>query len=552
MDTASQHLQRVLQERHGLTSFKEIGRGGMGVVYKAWDAALQRHVAVKALSTELLDEAGLRRFTTEMQTLGKIRHSAIVSIHYSGVLDDEGEGPAGAYFVMDYVPGGTLAERIRDRREWGNHFSVAETVEILRPIAAALDYLHGKLNPPVIHRDIKPGNVLVPSTEPGEATFEARSLLTDFGISLTPDDTRVTSLSMMIGTERYFAPELYPGESAGAEGVIHNQPNAASDNYALSLIAFEMLTLYPLKDTMSATDWRHERVFPRFAELGISAQDSGNLGAVEEVFRKAFADAPAYRYPTATAFIDALAWTGGQHGNRAPRPIGGRYTADQAPPTRDNPASNPNAMTAETSVYSASSVGQSAGYGLQQNYASQSYAQHFSNAAPTPTAAPAQETKKSGLWWKSLVGLAVLLIVGLGVSIGVQRYVMTPDWDGAEATLARVFPGLVSERENTVGWRGLVCRSADPEQGQLARIACSNEDLFVSVSDYGSGLNREENVNADGAEDLSEGTCKVQSFEVQGNQRPTWAMLPTGARSQFAVLVSSENAKNDRLEVPIC
>lgn len=546
MDSEFQQLQDVLQELHGLSSFKEIGRGGMGVVYKAWDSALQRHVAVKTLSTELLDSAGLRRFTTEMQTLGKIRHSAIVSIHYSGVLTDEHSNPTAAYFVMDYVPGGTLGEQIRDRREWGNHFTVAETVELLRPIAAALDYLHGKLNPPVIHRDIKPGNVLVPVNEPGEATFEARSLLTDFGISLTPDDTRVTSLSMMIGTERYFAPELYPGESAGAEGVIHNQPNAASDNYALSLIAFEMITLYPLKDTMTATDWRNQRVFPRFHELGISIQDSGNLESVEEVFRKAFADAPAYRFPTATAFIEALAWTGGQHGNRAPRPAGGQYTSEQAPITRDNPRTNPNAPTSETSIYGGQVQPLPPAYAAQQGYSQQTYA-----SQPSYAATPAEQ-KKSGLWWKTIVGLTVLLIVGLGVGIGVQRYIMTPNWSGVEATLARVFPDLVSERENTAGWRNLICRSAEPENGQLARIACSNADLFVSVSDYGSGLNREENVNTDGAENLSEGTCEVQSLEVMGNQRPTWAMLPTGARSQFAVLVSSENAKNDRLEVPIC
>lgn len=498
------HTEGLLAERHGLSSFEEIGRGGMGVVFKAWDEALQRSVAVKTLSTELLDDAGLRRFTTEMQTLGKIRHSAIVSVHYSGMINDDEGKPLLAYFVMDYVPGGTLNDLIRERREYRQHFSVSETVELLRPIAAALDYLHGTMNPPVVHRDIKPGNVLVPVVEPGEATFEARSLLTDFGISLTPDDTRVTDLSLMIGTERYFAPELYPGEAQGTEGVFHNQPNAASDNYALSLVAFEMMTLYPLKDTMSPADWRNERVFPRIRELGISPQDSGNVDAVEDVFRTAFAHAPAYRFPTATAFVEALAWTGGQHGMPAPAPAGGQYTAEQAPPTRNTQESG-------------------------------------------------QEPKKKRGWVTTLMTvLAVILLVGGLAGLGVYRFLMTPDWKGAEESVARIFPDVVSERQNLQGWRDLTCRSAEPEQGQLARIVCADSDLFVAVSDYGSRNNREDHVNTEGGELLRRADCEALSVEVKGNQRPSWSVLPTGARSQYAVLVSSLNAKTDRLEVPIC
>ena len=148
----------VLRERHGFTNIEEIGRGGMGVVYRATDPKLERQVAVKLLSTELLDaESSLARFESEMRTLAKIKHSAVVTIHSADTLDD-----GRAYFVMDYIDGDDLASLIRSRREWGNRFTIEETVELLRPIAAALDHLHLRMQPAVIHRDVKPGNILVP------------------------------------------------------------------------------------------------------------------------------------------------------------------------------------------------------------------------------------------------------------------------------------------------------------------------------------------------------------------------------------------------------
>lgn len=141
---------------------------------------------------------------------------------------------------------------ISQRMQWNRRFTVAETVELLRPIAAALDFLHLTMTPPIIHCDVKPENILVPATS---AQMESRALRTDFGISLVSEDERLTSFSMMMGTEKYFAPEIPPGgQCSGREGS-PTKPTAATDNYTLALIAFEMLTLHPYRDTMSQAQW---------------------------------------------------------------------------------------------------------------------------------------------------------------------------------------------------------------------------------------------------------------------------------------------------------
>src|SRR5690625_7383984 len=110
----------TLSERHDFTEISEIGRGGMGVVYRAFDEKLQRYVAVKQLLTELLDEeTGLARFCAEMVTLGRIRHSAVVIIHFAEVKEN-----GDAYFVMVYVKGYKLATLIRDDRDRGHRYKV--------------------------------------------------------------------------------------------------------------------------------------------------------------------------------------------------------------------------------------------------------------------------------------------------------------------------------------------------------------------------------------------------------------------------------------------
>lgn len=538
-------LKAHIGQRYGLTDLVEIGRGGMGVVYKAWDPALKRHVAVKQLSASALTaesqdtggrNAALHRFNVEMQTVAKIRHSAIVSIHYSGITDG-----GSAYFVMDFVPGNTLSDELRKRKDWNNPFTIQQTVELLRPIAAALDYLHLKLTPAIVHRDVKPGNILVPSEG---SSFEARSLLTDFGISLTPDETRITTLEMMIGTEAYTAPELYPGRSHGAEGQIHNQPTASSDNYALSLIAFEMLTLHPLKDTMSPAQWQHDRPLPRIKELGVAREDAGAVDELTAVFTKALGEAPAYRYPTASAFIDALAWAAGSaasgSGANEWQPRGySSLNAGADVPTRDGEsrqASGPHTAPPTQRI-----VPQD--YPPQPGYASQ----------PMPPQYARRPAPKRGKVGPIVVAaLATVLVLVLVAGAALWALVLRPIWSTEDAVIADAFPNVVSSRENGSGWKDLTCSSRTPSDGQLARITCANSAVSVVLADYGDGENRDSHIPLGEHETLSVEECQIASAEVAGNERSTYLMNPVDNNDRFAILLSSDNAKSDRLSLPLC
>lgn len=245
-----------------------VGRGGMGTVYLARHRKLGREVAVKALSPVLSqDPVAMARFDNEMVTMAGLDCPSIARIHDGSVT------PSGVpYFVMDFIDGPSLAETI----EASNRpFTVEETVDILRPIAEALDYLHDStVRDPIVHRDVKPENILL---------AETGAVLTDFGISYIAQDTRLTVEGIVVGTGMYMAPELYePGTTAATP---------ATDNYALALIAYEMLTGTPFYRTMSPEAWRGPRP---------TAQLEGTI------FANALANDPVDRYPNAKSFINAL------------------------------------------------------------------------------------------------------------------------------------------------------------------------------------------------------------------------------------------------------
>ncbi|WIM69183.1 serine/threonine-protein kinase [Corynebacterium suedekumii] len=488
----SSDFRDTLTARHGYTDIVEIGRGGMGVVFRAWDPKLRRNVAVKQLSTELLDEeSGRRRFESEMVTLGRISHSAVVKIHFADFTDT-----GDAYFVMDYIPGQDLGSLLRQRREWNLRFTVQETVDILRPVAAALDFLHLQMDPPIIHRDIKPGNILIPSG----AAMEAKSLLTDFGISLSAEDTRITSLSMMIGTEKYYAPELFPGGVAGSEGVVHNQPTAATDNYALTLIAFEMLSLHSLQDTMSRDQWgQHQRPFPSFAELGLNPRDLGDAAGVEKVFRKALNPVPAYRYPTATAFIQELVKTGNRPSiSNPPRP-----------PSREE-------GSATTAV---------------------------------PVLAVAPPAQKAGLGPWAMTGLASIAVLLSGIlGAGIWFAANHPAWEEAERPVVQAFPDLLPRFQELSGWNGLSCAPGEGEEGMSAVIDCHSGDTRVRAIDFGNRDNRDA-FETDGQRVVwSNGTCEVHSVERDGG----YLVVPQLNPARFALTVDGPEAEQLRFQLPVC
>ena len=209
---------RLAQTLHGAYTIEgEIGRGGMGVVYRARDERLQRRVAIKVLPPELAFQRDIReRFTREAQTAAKLSHPHIVPIHAVG------EGDGLVYFVMGYVDGESVGARLKRR----GPLPVEESRRIMKETADALSAAHALS---VIHRDIKPDNILLEGTR-------GRVMVTDFGIAKAlsaGSGATLTGAGIAIGTPSYMSPEQAAGE---------REIDGRSDLYSLGIVSYQMLT----------------------------------------------------------------------------------------------------------------------------------------------------------------------------------------------------------------------------------------------------------------------------------------------------------------------
>src|SRR5215207_2532483 len=193
---------------------RELGRGGMATVYLAQDGKHERLVALKVLHPDLAATLGPDRFLREIKLAARLNHPHILPLH------DSGEAEGFLYYVMPYVEGESLRERL-DRE---HQLSIEEAVHHGRAIASALDYAHRQQ---IVHRDIKPENVML---------YEGEAMVMDFGIakavSLAGHDT-LTQTGMMIGTPAYVSPEQAAGEI---------NLDGKSDQYSLACVIYEMLT----------------------------------------------------------------------------------------------------------------------------------------------------------------------------------------------------------------------------------------------------------------------------------------------------------------------
>ncbi len=195
---------------------EEIGRGGMGIVYRARDKRLKRTVAVKLLPPELAFRSDIRsRFLREAETSAQLSHPNIVPIYTVG---EEGNL---VFFIMAYIGGDNLAKLIHDR----GPLDPTEVRRILREVADALSYAHGRK---VVHRDIKPDNILLDSDT-------GRAMVTDFGIAravIEGSGSKLTATGMALGTPAYMSPEQAAGDS---------NIDGRTDIYSLGVVAYQML-----------------------------------------------------------------------------------------------------------------------------------------------------------------------------------------------------------------------------------------------------------------------------------------------------------------------
>jgi len=190
----------------------EVGRGGMGVVYRATESDTGRTVALKVLSREFsLDPAYVRRFRRETEALARLDHPNIVRIH------DVGEDRGVHYYAMDFVEGRSLGALLSA----GERFSIERALDLAIDVAGALGHAH---QAGIVHRDIKPGNILIGN--------DGKPKLTDFGIARLTYATRMTQTGDIVGTPEYMSPEQAKGAAV----------EAPSDVYSLGVVMYELLT----------------------------------------------------------------------------------------------------------------------------------------------------------------------------------------------------------------------------------------------------------------------------------------------------------------------
>jgi hypothetical protein len=251
-----------------------IARGGMAALYRAVDTALRRDVAIKVLSARFAADAEIReRFLREGHTAAQLSgHPAIVTIY------DVGETDGLPYIVMEYLPRGSLADRIA-----AGGIEPAQALRWLDDVAQALDHAHSR---GVVHRDVKPANLLLDD--------DGQVHVVDFGIANVAALPSLTATGTVLGTSGYISPEQASGGRAGP----------ASDRYALAVMAFELVTgRRPFQgDSFAGEASAHVNAVPPAA----SSLNAALPREVDAVLSRGLAKDPALRYESSAAFVAAL------------------------------------------------------------------------------------------------------------------------------------------------------------------------------------------------------------------------------------------------------
>jgi Tol biopolymer transport system component/predicted RNase H-related nuclease YkuK (DUF458 family) len=288
--TIDQRLSNALADRYRIE--REIGAGGMATVYLAEDLKHHRKVAIKVLRPELTAVVGADRFVREIETTAALQHPHILG------LIDSGEANDTAYYVMPFVEGESLRDRITREKQ----LPLEDALRIAREIADALSYAHNK---GVIHRDIKPENILLTS---------GHAVVADFGIARAisaAGGERLTETGLAVGTPAYMSPEQAAGD---------RDLDGRSDLYALACVLYEMLAGEPpfRGPTVEAVVRQHLTVEPR----SVTQLRPAVPAEVAEALSRALAKTPADRFNPVGQFSEALG-----RGTPTPRDVVARVVA---------------------------------------------------------------------------------------------------------------------------------------------------------------------------------------------------------------------------------
>ena len=274
MSDAVARLNAALEGRYAIE--RELGEGGMATVYLADDLKHQRKVALKVLKPELAAVIGAERFLAEIRTTANLQHPHILP------LFDSGEADSLLYYIMPFIDGESLSDKLKRETQ----LPVDEALEIAVGVAGALDYAHRQ---GVVHRDIKPGNILL---------HEGQPLVADFGIALAvtvAGGDRLTETGLSLGTPSYMSPEQVAGEG---------ELDGRSDQYSLACVLYEMLAGEPpfTAPTGQAVVAQILAVDPSPLGERRRTVPAGVAAAVHRALEKV----PADRFATAGHFAEAL------------------------------------------------------------------------------------------------------------------------------------------------------------------------------------------------------------------------------------------------------
>jgi eukaryotic-like serine/threonine-protein kinase len=266
-------LATALSGRYAME--RELGQGGMATVYLAQDLKHDRKVAIKVLRPELAAVIGAERFLSEIKTTANLHHPHILPLH------DSGQADSFLYYVMPFVEGESLRDRLRREKQ----LPIGDAVRIATEVADALGYAHRR---GIIHRDIKPENILL---------HDGRALVADFGIALAARSAgaRMTETGMSLGTPQYMSPEQAMGE---------RELTPRSDIYALGAVTYEMLTGDP-PFTASTAQAVVAKVMTEKPAAPSAIRDTVSP-ALEHAVLTALAKLPADRFASAEEFSSAL------------------------------------------------------------------------------------------------------------------------------------------------------------------------------------------------------------------------------------------------------
>ncbi len=274
MDAHLERLKAALPERYRVE--REIGVGGMATVYLALDVRHERRVAVKVLRPELAAVMGAERFLAEIRVTAHLQHPHILPLH------DSGEANGFLYYVMPFVEG----ESLRDRLTRETQLAIDDALRLTREVVDALSYAHGL---GVIHRDIKPENLLLSG---------GHALVADFGIAKAVTEAgggRLTETGISLGTPQYMSPEQASGD---------RDVDGRADQYSMACVLYEMLAGEP-PFTGPNAQAIIAKVLTQPAPTVRRARELVHP-AIDAALRKALARLPADRFPNADAFLDAL------------------------------------------------------------------------------------------------------------------------------------------------------------------------------------------------------------------------------------------------------